>query len=286
MSKRTTKIIAECGINANGDLNIAKRLIDVAKSSGCDYVKFQKRDIESVYTKEQLDSYRESPWGTTFRAQKEGLEFTLEQYQEIDKYCKEKEIPFFSSPWDLKSIDFLETNFPNMPYLKIPSAKVTDETFLNRCKESGFDLIMSTGMCDLPMLQKAVSFLRSGGNERLKYILHCTSTYPCKDFELNLIQLRMLSYYFKTSYCDIGFSNHFPGILFMAEAILLGANMIETHITLSRAMIGTDQAASIEPSGLVKLVKYIEGTERALGSLDKKILESEIPIMKKLRNIQ
>jgi len=154
------KIIAEIGINADGDIGVAKQLINVAKEAGCNYVKFQKRDIDSVYTKEQLDSYRESQWGVTFRQQKEGLEFNLEQFREIDNYCKEKEIPFFVSPWDLKSIDFLRLNFPNMPYLKIPSAKVTDEDYLKKCAESGFDLIISTGMCDLGMVQKAVLIIK------------------------------------------------------------------------------------------------------------------------------
>lgn len=285
MIKRNTLIVCEIGLNANGDIDIAKQLIDVAKNTGCDYVKFQKRDIESCYTKEFLDSPRESPWGKTQREQKVGLEFSLDQYKEIDSYCKEKDIGWFLSPWDLYSIDFIVLNFPDIPYIKIPSAKITDTEFLKRCRASGRDLIMSTGMSDLDMVQKAVSLLRDCDVDHLKYILHCVSTYPCKDTELNLLQIKLLFHYFRTPSCKIGFSNHHPSIIFMPQAVLLGAEMIEVHITLDRTMYGTDQSSSIEPFGLRKLVQYIEGTERAFGSLNKVILESEIPIAKKLRNL-
>lgn len=281
MDKRTTKIVCEIGINHAGSLDIAKQLIDVSKDSGCDYVKFQKRDITSCYTKEFLDSPRESPFGNTQRDQKEGLEFNLEQYQEIEKYCKEKDIEWFCSPWDLKSIDFLESNFPDIPYLKIPSAKVTDEIFLNRCKESKFNLIMSTGMCDLLILQKAISSIVL--SKKLKYILGCVSSYPTPFKDINLNQIRFLSYYFKTPYCDIGWSDHTGGVLFPALAVSHGAKMVECHITLDRKMYGTDQAASLEPEGLRHLVKYIEAIEEGMGEPKKEIQPSEIPIMKKLR---
>ena len=277
-----TVIIGECGINHNSDINIAKQLIDVCSELNLPYVKFQKRDIESTYTKEFLDSPRESPWGNTQRAQKEALELSLEQYKEIDEYCNKKgNIGWFASPWDLKSITFLKENFPNMPYLKIPSAKVTDEEYLKKCVESGFDLIMSTGMSDLSMVQKAVLIVK----DKLKYLLHCCSTYPNKTEELNLSQIRLLSYYFKNLNCKIGFSNHHQSVLFMAEAVIFGAEMIETHITLGRHLYGSDQSVSIEPQGLRKLIKYIKETEKAIGTLDKKILDSEIPIMNKLRNL-
>jgi len=273
------KIIAEIGIDADGDIGVAKQLINVAKEAGCNYVKFQKRDIDSVYTKEQLDSYRESQWGVTFRQQKEGLEFNLEQFREIDNYCKEKEIPFFVSPWDLKSIDFLRLNFPNMPYLKIPSAKVTDEDYLKKCAESGFDLIISTGMCDLGMVQKAVLIIK----DKLKYLLACTSSYPCPTKEINLNQLKFLSHYFRTPTCNIGWSDHSGGILFPAIAAAFGAEIIEVHITLSRTRVGTDHCSSLEPEGLKHLIKYVKAIELGLGEPNKVIQESEIPIIKKLR---
>ena len=278
------KITAEIGINADGDVEVAKQLINIAKDSGCDYVKFQKRDIESVYTKEQLDSYRESQFGTTFRQQKEGLEFSLEEYQEISEYCKEENMPFFVSPWDLKSIDFLKNNFPHIPYLKIPSAKVTDEKYLKKCLDSGFDLIMSTGLCNLMMLQKAISSIV--GSKKLKYLLGCTSSYPCPIKDINLNQIKFLSYYFRTPNCAIGWSDHSGGILFPAVSVALGASMVEVHITLSRTRLGTDHSSSLEPEGLRHLVKYIRNLELGMGEPNKIIQESEIPVMKKLRNIQ
>lgn len=281
MNKRNTIIICEIGINHGGSLETAKQLIDVAKEAGCDYVKFQKRDIKLCYTKEFLDSPRESPFGKTQRDQKEGLEFSLEQYQEIDRYCKEKHIQWFASPWDSQSIVFLQNYFPNLPYLKIPSAKVTDQQFLNRCRESGFDMIMSTGMCDLPMIQKAVSSIV--GSKRLKYVLACTSSYPCPTKDINLNQIRFLSYYFKTPYCAIGWSDHTGGILFPTLAVSHGAKMIEIHVTMDRRMYGSDQASSIEPQGLKKLIKYIEEIEIGMGEPNKIIQESEVPIIKKLR---
>lgn len=282
VNKRNTIIVAEMGINHGGSLDIAKQLIDICSDLNIPYVKFQKRDIVSCYLKEFLDSYRESPFGQTQRAQKEGLEFSLEQYKEIDNYCKEKgNIKWFASPWDVQSIAFLESNFSDIPYLKIPSAKVTDETFLNRCKESKFDLIMSTGMCDLPILQKAVSSIVL--NKKLKYILGCTSSYPTPLKDINLNQIRFLSYYFKTPYCDIGWSDHTGGILFPSLAVSHGAKMVEVHITLDRKMYGTDQSSSLEPEGLRHLVKYIEAIELGMGEPNKTIQESELSIIKKLR---
>lgn len=276
-----TLIIAEIGINHNGDINLTKQLIDVAKDAECDFVKFQKRTIEDVYTKEELDSYRESPWGTTFRQQKEGLEFNLEQYKEIGKYCAEKRIQWFVSPWDLKSIHFLEQNFYNMSYLKIPSAKITDREFLLKCKGTGFPLIMSTGMSDLGILQKAVFLI----NENLRFLLSCTASYPCPSEDTNLNQIKFLSYYFKTSHCEIGHSDHSGGILFPSVAVALGAKMIEVHITKDRKLYGSDQASSLEPEGLKHLVKYIRELEKGLGEPIKKIMPSEVSIIKKLRKV-
>lgn len=275
-----TKIAAEIGINANGDLNIAKKLIDVAKLAGCDYVKFQKRDIDSCYTEKELNSFRESPFGNTFRKQKEGLEFSFDDYKEIDIYCRSIEIEWFASPWDIKSIDFL--NQFDIPFIKIPSAKITDFKYLRKIKSNvNCLIILSTGMSTGLEIKKAVDFLEDIENKKLKYILACTSTYPSKPEELNLRYIQML----KTHYPNIriGFSNHSPSIIFMPMAMILGAKMIECHITLDRSMHGSDQASSIEPEGLRKLVKYIRGCEKALGSGIKKVYASEIPIIEKLR---
>jgi len=275
-------LVGEIGINHNGDMRIIKQLIDTCSDLNIPYVKFQKRDITLCYTKEFLDSPRESLFGKTQRAQKEALELSLEQYQEIDEYCKEKgNVSWFASPWDLQSIAFLKSNFPNMSYLKIPSAKVTDEVFLKKCVETGFDLIMSTGMCDLKMVGKAVSTI----TDKLRFLLGCTSSYPCPLKDINLNQIKFLSYYFKTPYCDIGWSDHTGGILFPSLAVSHGAKMIEVHITLDRKMYGSDQSSSLEPEGIRHLVKYIKAIEEGMGEPCKEIQESEIPIIKKLRNI-
>jgi len=276
-----TIIVGEIGINHSGSVPIVKQLINVCADLKILYVKFQKRDITSCYTKEFLDSPRESPWGKTQRDQKEGIEFSLEDYKEIDRYCEEKGVQWFVSPWDWQSIAFLESNFPNMPYLKIPSAKITDEEYLKKCVETGFNLIMSTGMSDLVMVQKAVSSIV--GSKKLKYVLGCTSSYPCPTKDINLNQLKFLSHYFRTPNCEVGWSDHSGGILFPALSVAFGAKMVEVHITMDRRMYGSDQASSIEPQGLRKLVKYIEEIEEGLGEPNKEIRESEIPIIAKLR---
>ncbi len=279
-----TILVSEIGINANGDINIAKKLIDICSDLNIPYVKFQKRTIEDVYTKKELEQERVTPYSNikTNGDWKRKLEFNLEQYKEIDNYCKEKgNIKWFASPWDVQSIAFLESNFSDIPYLKIPSAKVTDEVYLKKCIDSGFDLIMSTGMCDLSIAQKAVSSIV--GSKKLKYILGCTSSYPTPLKDINLNQIRFLSYYFKTPYCDIGWSDHTGGILFPSLAVSHGAKMIEIHVTLDRKMYGTDQSSSLEPEGLRHLVKYIRAIEEGMGNPTKEIQPSEIPIIKKLR---
>ncbi len=282
MIKRNTIIIGEIGVNANGDLGIVKQLIDICSDLNVPYIKLQKRDIRSCYTKEFLDSYRESPWGTLQVEQKEGLEFSLEQYKEIDNYCKEKgNIELIVSPWDLKSIDFLKDNFPDMKYLKIPSAKVTDMEFLKKCKESGFKLIVSTGMSTHTIIANALNAL--GGNECVRYLLGCTSSYPTPIEDTNLRQIKYLNHYFCSSDIRVGWSDHSGGILFPSMAVGLGAEMVEVHITLDRKMYGTDQASSLEIEGLRHLVKYIESLEKGMGGPMKTIMPSEIPIMKKLR---
>jgi N-acetylneuraminate synthase len=272
-----TEIIAEIGINHNGEVNLAKKMIDVASSSGCDYVKFQKRTIDIVYTQEELDAPRKSPWGNTFRVQKEGLEFGYEEYKELSQYCKERGIKWFASPWDIVSLKFLDS-FPDCAFIKIPSALITSERLLNECFYTDKQIIISTGMSDLPMVERAVSIL---GEKKIHCIMQCTSTYPSLPEELNLKCIQTLKERFP--WAKIGFSNHSPGIIYMPLAVALGAEMIEYHITLDRASYGSDQPASIEPEGTFKLVKYIRGVEKAMGDGVKKIYESELPIIKKLR---
>ena len=275
-----TIIVGEIGINHNGDMNIVKKLIDICSDLNIPYVKLQKRDINSCYTKEFLDSYRESSWGNTQRDQKDGLEFSLDDYQEIDDYCNSKgNIGWFASPWDLKSVDFLKNNFQSMHYLKIPSALITNQEYLNKCNETGFPIILSTGMSNLQMIQNAVLTCKNTA-----FVLGCTSAYPCPTKDINLAQLRFLAHYFRTPNRNIGWSDHSGGILFPALSVAYGAKMVEVHITQDRRTYGSDQASSIEPQGLQKLIKYIEEIELGMGNPIKEIQESEIPIIKKLRN--
>jgi len=271
-----TKITAEIGINHNGDIDIAKQLIDVAKDAGCDFVKFQKRTIEHVYTKEELDKPRESPWGTTNREQKEGLEFNEEQYDEIDSYCKEKEIGWYASPWDYNSVYFL-SKYRDIPFIKVASASLTDIKLIEVVKQLDKPIILSTGMSTKAELDNAVSIL----GDQVEYILACTSTYPTKNEEMNLNFIKTL----KEQYPQykIGFSNHNAGIFFMCCSVAMGAEMIEFHITLDRAMYGSDQAASIEPTGVRKTVDYVRGLEVAMGTGEWTVYPSEEEIKKKLR---
>ena len=272
-----TEVICEIGINASGSLETAKRMIDVAVSAGCDYVKFQKRDIDLVYTKEELAAPRKSPWGETNGDQKRGLEFDLIDYHQIDLYCRERRIKWFFSVWDINSLKI--ALLFNNPFIKIPSALITNEELLTACKElTNKPIILSTGMSTWEIVDEAV---RMVGKERIYCIMHCTSTYPSKPSELNLKCLStMLERY---SFTRIGFSNHNPGIIYMPIAVALGSEMIEFHITLDRSSYGSDQAASIEPEGVHKLMKYIRGIDEAMGDGVKKIYDSEVPILKKLR---
>lgn len=271
------ELVAEIGINANGDINIAKKLIDIAYVAGCQYVKFQKRTLESCYTKEELDIPRKSPWGTTTREQKIGLEFTIEQYQEIDEYCRNKSIKWFASPWDIKSIFLIKTL--GACFIKIPSALATNIKFIETCIGStDLSIILSTGMCTEEMIDKAVNAIP---RNRLYSILHCTSTYPSAPEEQNLSYIKKLKK--RYPWTKIGFSNHFPGLPFMMSAAALGAEIIEFHITLDREMYGSDQASSLEPHAVFKLAKYIRGIEVGMGDGQKVIYESEKPIIAKLR---
>lgn len=267
-------IIAELGINHNGDIDIAKRLIDLAKFSGCDAVKFQKRTIDVVYKPEELAAPRESPFGNTNGDLKYALEFELEEYQEIDRYCREKNIPWLASCWDEDSVDFIDQF--DVPCYKIASASLTDDDLLRHTKAKGKPIIMSTGMSTLEQIDKAVDILDKDD----LIVLHCTSTYPAYYRELNLSVIPVLR---KRYGIPVGYSGHETGLSSSVAAVAFGACVVERHITLDRAMWGSDQSASLGPSGIIKLVKEIRLVEDAMGDGVKKVIEREMPIIKKLR---
>jgi N-acetylneuraminate synthase len=268
--------IAEIGINHNGDLQIAKDLIKLAKEAGCDAVKFQKRTIDLVYSKELLDSNRESPWGTTQRAQKEGLEFGYDEYKEIDRYCKELGIEWFASAWDLESQIFLRQF--NCKYNKIASAMLTYEPLLHEVASEKKHTFISTGMSDIKNVDRVVQIFREAGCPF--ELMHCISTYPMDDEDANLNCIKTL----RDRYgCNVGYSGHEVGLAISYAAAALGISSLERHITLSRAMYGSDQAASIEPMGLRMLLGAIRKIEKAMGNGTITIHEKEIPISKKLR---
>lgn len=272
-----TFIVAEIGINHNGDINIAKKLIDMAVFAGCDAVKFQKRTIELVYTPEELARPRENPFGPTNGDLKRGLEFGEKEYEEIDRYCKERDIIWFASPWDVKSVDFLEKF--DVPCYKIASPCLTDDELLRNIKSKGKPIILSTGMSTVEQIRHAVNVL---GQENL-ILLHCTSTYPSKLEELNL---NVITWFKKGFNCPIGYSGHETGIVESVMAVALGACVVERHITLDRAMWGSDQPASLEPNGLNLIVRDIRNLPKCLGDGEKKVYESEKPILEKLRKVK
>ncbi len=268
--------IAEIGINHNGDMKICKQLIDLAVTAGCDAVKFQKRDIQSVYSQEFLDSFRESPWGKTQRDQKMGLEFDKEQYQEIDNYCKKKNIEWFASAWDIKSQLFLR-DF-NCKYNKIASAMLVHKELLKIVADEKKHTFISTGLSTMKNIEDAVEIFR---NKNCPFeLMHCVSTYPMKDTDANLKTIIALREKFK---CNVGYSGHETGLAISYAAAALGITSLERHITLNRAMYGSDQAASLAPPGLKKIVPEVRKIQKALGDGVKKVLEDEIPIAKKLR---
>lgn len=269
-------IIAEVGINHNGSLDIAKQLIDVAVDCGCDAVKFQKRTIEVVYTAEELAKPRENPFGPTNGDLKRGLEFGYEQYKEIDRYCKEKGIAWTASCWDEGSVDFIEQFKPS--FYKIASASLTDDNLLRHHKKLGRPLVISTGMSDLKIIDHAIEVL---GKKDL-IILHCTSTYPSQPQELNLRGIETLKKHFGV---PIGYSGHEVGLSTSVAAAVLGACIIERHITLDRSMWGSDQAASVEPQGFKRMVRDIRTIESAMGDGVIRIYDSERPIISKLRRV-
>ena len=269
-------IIAEIGINHNGDMKICKQLIDLAVSAGCNAVKFQKRDIESVYSKEMLDSYRESPWGKTQREQKMGLEFNKNEYQEIDQYCKKKKIEWFASAWDLKSQEFLKSF--DFKYNKIASAMLVNIKLLEKVAEEKKHTFISTGLSTMKEIETAVNIFKE--NNCPFELMHCVSTYPMKVSDANLKTIITLRDKFK---CNVGYSGHETGLTVSYAAVALGATSIERHITLDRAMYGSDQAASLAPPGLKKLVPELRKIEIALGDGVKRVIDDELPIAKKLR---
>lgn len=269
-------VVAEVGINHNGSLEIAKRLIDVAAACGCNAVKFQKRTVEVVYSAEELARPRESPFGTTNGDLKRGLEFGYEQYAEIDRYCQEKGIDWFASCWDEGSVDFI-AQFNPVCY-KIASACLTDDDLLRYHRKLSRPVILSTGMSEMPFIEHAVEILGTDG----LVILHCTSTYPSKPEELNLKGIQTLRERFNV---PIGYSGHEVGLYTTFAAVALGACLVERHITLDRAMWGSDQAASVEPQGIARLVADVRVLEAAMGDGRIRIYDSELPIMQKLRRI-
>jgi N-acetylneuraminate synthase len=271
-----TFITAEIGINHNGDLKLAKKLISAAAASGCDAVKFQKRTIEVVYTPEELAKPRESPFGTTNGDLKRGLEFGKDEYAEIDHFCRSLDMMWFASCWDEGSVDFIEQYAS--PCYKIASACLTDDNLLRYHKSLGRPIILSTGMSTMEQIDHAVEIL---GHENL-ILMHCTSTYPAKIEELNLKVIpRLIERYDM----PVGYSGHEVGLYTTLAAVVLGACAAERHITLDRAIWGSDQAASVEPHGIVRLVKDIRAVETAMGDGVKRVYESEIPVMRKLRKV-
>jgi len=268
--------IAEIGINHNGDMKICKNLIDLAADAKFDAVKFQKRDLDLVYKKEFLDSYRESPWGKTQRDQKKGLEFNKKEYDEINEYCLEKKIEWFASAWDLNSQAFLKSF--DLKYNKIASAMIVDLEFLNVVASEGKHTFISTGMSTLKDIENAVEIFNK--NKCSFELMHCVSTYPMKDSNANLRTIISLKEKFK---CNVGYSGHETGLTISFAAAALGITSLERHITLDRAMYGSDQAASIAPAGVKKLIPEIRKIELALGDGEKRIIDEEIPIAKKLR---
>lgn len=271
-------ITAEIGINHNGDVEIAKKLVDVAKKCGCDAVKFQKRTIEKVYSKEILDSPRDSPWGNTTRDQKLGLEFDENDYDEIDSYCKSNKIDWFASAWDLDSQNFL-TKY-NLKYNKIASALLTDTNLLKMVAQEKKHCFISTGMSTIDEISTAVKIFRE--HNCSFELMHCTSTYPMDLNEANLDCITTLKNKFN---CDVGYSGHeVPSYICCIVATTLGATSIERHITLDRSMYGSDQPASLEEKGLERMVRDVRRVETVLGDGIKRVFDSELSIKEKLRS--
>ena len=269
-------ICAEIGINHNGDLSICKELIDVAVKAGSNAVKFQKRDINCVYTQEFLNSSRQSPWGETQLEQKEGLEFNADDYKEIDRYCKEKNIEWFASAWDLKSQQFLQQF--NCKYNKVASAMIVYRDLLEMIAEEGKHTFISTGMTSYKDITMAVQIFR---DRKCSFeLMHTISTYPMKDEHANLNMINTLKNKFQ---CDVGYSGHEVGLAVSYAAAAMGISSLERHITLDRSMYGSDQSASVEPAGFSNLVGAVRKIEKAMGDGVKRTIKEEGPIAKNLR---
>ena len=269
-------VVAEIGINHNGDVEIAKQLIDVAVSAGCSAVKFQKRTVDVVYTAAELARVRESPFGETNGELKYGLEFSEAAYHEIARHCQEKGILWFASCWDEASVDFIDAFDP--PCYKFASASLTDDHLLAYTRSKGKPVILATGMSTLEQIDHAVEVL---GTEQL-VILHACSTYPAHYEELNL---RVMGQLVARYQVPIGYSGHETGIASSVAAVAMGACMVERHLTLDRSMWGSDQAASLEPNGMHRLLRDIRLVETAMGDGVKRVLDRELPIMEKLRRV-
>ena len=269
-------VCAEIGINHNGDMGICKKLIDIAVDAGCDAVKFQKRDIDLVYSKELLDSPRDSPWGTTQRAQKNGLEFDHADYSEIDRYCKGKGIHWYASAWDINSQKFLQ-NF-DCAFNKIASAMLVSKPLLEIVASEKKHTFISTGMSTYDDVQKAIDIFDSF--ECPFELMHTVSTYPMKAEHANLNMITTLKEKYKV---DVGYSGHESGLAVSYAAAALGISSLERHITLDRSMYGSDQAASLEPAGLRQLVGAVRKIEIALGDGKKRIIDEELLVSEKLR---
>jgi N-acetylneuraminate synthase len=269
-------IIAEIGINHNGDVGIARQLIDVAVDAGADAVKFQKRTIDLVYTQEFLAAARESPWGRTQRAQKEGLEFGEKQYREIDAHCRSRGIQWFASAWDIEAQKFLRRF--ELKYNKIASAMIVSGELLNEVASEGRHTFISTGMSGERDIDKAVDIFTK---KKCPFeLMHCVSTYPMEDEDANLRRIVTLRERYK---CKVGYSGHEVGLAVSYAAVALGATSLERHITLSRAMYGSDQSASVEPAGFRQLVGAVRKIEKALGDGAIAMNPKEVPVAKKLR---
>lgn len=269
-------IIAEIGINHNGDVGIAKQLIDVAKIAGADAVKFQKRTIDLVYTKEMLDSPRESPWGTTQRDQKEGLEFGLNEYQEIDAYCEQKGIEWFASAWDIESQQFLRQF--DCKYNKIASAMIVYEDLLKEVAAERKHTFISTGMTEFEQIDLAVEIFKKA--DCPFELMHCVSTYPMNDEDANLNCIKTLRDRYQ---CNVGYSGHEVGLAVSYAAAALGITSLERHITLDRATYGSDQAASVETGGFIHLVGAVRKIEKAMGDGVRSVSSKEVSVAKNLR---
>ena len=277
MSENKTHIIAEIGINHNGSLDLAKELIDIAAVAGCDSVKFQKRNPDVCVPEHQKGVMRETPWGTmTYLEYKYKMEFGDEEYDQINRYCYEKGIAWSASPWDLDSLNFLMGY--DIPFIKIPSAMITNEELMKASAATGKKIIFSTGMSTLEEIDQAVQWMNETNTPFS--LLHCNSTYPAPLEDLNLSCIPVLKEKYQ---CEVGYSGHEFRLGTTVAAVYLGASILERHITLDRTMWGSDHLASVEPQGLIKLVRGVRELESAYGDGRKRVTEGELPIRKKLR---